>query len=160
MKRPSRLDALRVILTTHSAATHEGLLRELAVAGYHISQPTLSNDLKKLRAVRVRTREGVHYALPTQQEYIRPVTAALLPDFLQSGGLLSVAYTDPLLILHTHPGHAAAIAATIDAQQFPTVAGTVAGYDTLFVARAASADLQQLTDELATILPALKSVLP
>ena len=160
MTKPTRLDALRVILANRTAGTQADLIRELAAAGFPVSQPTLSLDLKKLRAMRVRTRDGYHYTLPDERTYARPVPPAVLPGYLHSTTLTSVAFAGPLLVLHTRPGYAPGIAADIDAQALPSVAGTVAGTDTVFVACADGADRQLLIDDLATVLPALKTVLP
>ena len=51
------------------------------------------------------------------------------------------------------------LAADIDSHHLPEVAGTVAGYDTLFVAQAEGIERQQLIDALSSVIPALKAVL-
>ncbi|MBR1593433.1 MAG: ArgR family transcriptional regulator [Alloprevotella sp.] len=159
MNQANRLDALRVILSRTAACTQAELLQELAAAGYHISQATLSTDLKKLRASRVRTRRGLEYVLPAEKDYVRPVRVDTLPDYLRNAGILSVSYAGPLVVLHTRGGYAPGIAADLKEQHLPTVAGVVADYDTIFVARADGAEPQQFFNELSDALPALKTVM-
>lgn len=159
MNQSSRLDALRVILARSSACTQQELLDELAAVGFRISQSTLSTDLKKLRASRVRTRRGLEYVLPADREYARPVRPEVLPDYLYNSGILSVSYAEPLVVLHTRMGYASGIAADLKQRQLGTVAGIVADVDTIFVARADGSDWQQFLDELSDTLPALKSVM-
>jgi len=50
------------------------------------------------------------------------------------------------------------LAADIDISHMPSVAGTIAGYDTIFVARLDGKTEQELIDDLAELLPALKSI--
>lgn len=159
-KNVARLDALRVILSSRSALSQRELLEQLARAGHRVSQPTLSLDLKKLHVIRVKAPKGYEYRLPEQKHYRRPVAPEVLPDYLKNTGFVSVCFSGPLMVLRTRPGYAQGLAADIDAHRLPTVAGTVAGHDTIFVAMAEGAERQQLIDELASVVPALKSVLP
>jgi transcriptional regulator of arginine metabolism len=52
----SRLDAIRLILSTQDISSQEELLNELAKEGFKLTQATLSRDLHQLRVVKtVRT---------------------------------------------------------------------------------------------------------
>jgi len=157
MKAP-RLDALRVILSNRTSATQADLLRELADAGFSVSQPTLSHDLRSLGAAKIRTREGFQYILPQRDTYQRTVAPEVLPEYLRNSGLAEVKKSGNLLVLHTRPGYARGLAADIDISHMPSVAGTIAGYDTIFVARLDGKTEQELIDDLAELLPALKSI--
>jgi len=156
----ARLDALRVILSSRTALSQRELLDLLARAGHKVAQPTLSIDLKKLHVVKVKAAKGYEYRLPEPKQYHRPVAPEVLPDYLKNTGFESVCFSGPLMVLHTRPGYARGLAADIDACRLPAVAGTVAGHDTIFVAMAEGIERRQFIDELASVVPALKSVLP
>ena len=61
-----------------------------------------------------------------------------------------------LLVLHTRPRYARGLAADIDISHMPSVAGTIAGYDTIFVARIDGKTAHSLIAEPAELWPALK----
>lgn len=155
----ARLDALRVILSSRTACSQRELLELLAAAGHKVAQPTLSIDLKRLHVVKEKATKGYVYRLPEQPQYRRPVEPEVLPAYLHNTGFRSVTFAASLIVLRTRPGYAQGLAADIDAHRLPCVAGTVAGHDTIFVAVAEGAARQQAVDELASVVPALKSVL-
>ena len=62
------------------------------------------------------------------------------------------------MVMHTRPGYAAGITTEIDAQKFQSICGTLAGDDTILVIIREGASRQQVIDDLALVLPAVKSV--
>lgn len=158
-KREKRLDALRVILSNRTSATQREILQELAVAGFHVSQPTLAGDLQHLHAGKVKTRKGYQYILPRESQYSRPVDQTILPDYMQHANCKSVTFSGQTMVLKTRPGYAQGLAADIDAAELPTVAGTVAGYDTVFVAAADGTTRGDLVSDLTSVIPALAGIL-
>lgn len=158
-KREKRMDALRVILSNNASATQREILQELAVAGFHISQPTLTGDLQRLRAGKIKTRKGYQYVLPRESQYSRPVDETILPEYMQRVNCKSVCFSGQTMILKTRPGYAQGLAADIDAAELPTVAGTIAGYDTVFVAAADGTTRGNLVADLTSVIPALAGML-
>ena len=63
-----------------------------------------------------------------------------------------------MAVLKTRPGYAAGLASDIDAHKLDTVLGTIAGDDTILLIIREDASRQQMTDELATVIPALRSI--
>ena len=157
MSRASRLDAIRAILLEQQAATQSEILQSLAIAGYNISQPTLSSDLKRLHAAKVSTRTGTKYMLPSQPEYQRTIEPAALPISLQVAGIEGHAFATSLLVLTTRNGYAGALAAEIDSRRLAEVAGTVAGSDTLFIALREGTDHEAFMEKIKAIFPTLSS---
>ena len=158
-KKITRLEALRVILSNKVVRSQADIQRELARAGFKVSQPTVSSDLQKLHALRQKTPDGYQLILPKTEGYRRPIPIEALPEYLQNTGVVGITFSGTLAVLHTRPGYAAGLAADIDSHHLPEVAGTVAGYDTLFVAKAEGIERQQLIDALSSVIPALKAVL-
>lgn len=102
--------------------------------GHALTQPTLSRHLKRLN---VRKELGVYRHLETPTVNV--------PDYT----LLAVGPN--LIVLHTRPGHAQALAVLLDSKGVSGIAGTVAGDDTVFVA-AAETDLRALGDRIRAAL--------
>jgi transcriptional regulator of arginine metabolism len=110
-----------------------------------VTQATVSRDLERLGAVRVRSNGHMVYALPAVDEPSDPVrrlreALALVRSSEPSGNLL---------VLRTAPANAMPVASALDQADLPLVCGTVAGDDTLvLVAREPSSgrDLHDLLE--------------
>ena len=152
------------MLRRSSFAKQSDIVRELRAAGFACSQATLSGDLRRLQATRVRTRAGYKYVLPEDKGYERVVQPRTLPDYVQQTGIESVNFAEPLVVLHTRLGYAPGIAADLKAQKLDCVAGIVA--DAEFgckeksqQARADDADRQEFLEQLSGSIPALKTIM-
>ncbi len=157
--RSNRLEALRVILACKESGSQEDILRELAKQGYEVTQATLSRDLQKLRAAKVQSKNGYSYVLPESSNYRRTVSPNILPEYLRNSGFKSVVFSGNLAVLHTRAGYASGLALDIDSHNLDSVAGTIAGDDTILLVMAEGIERQQMIDDLATIIPAIKSTL-
>lgn len=82
----------------------------------------------------------------------------VVPQYLRNTGFSSINFSGNMAILHTRPGYAAGLASDIDSHHLSSVAGTIAGDDTILVIISENASRQEFTDELATVIPAVKSV--
>ena len=157
--RMQRLEVLRVLLLSNEMGSHEEILQELARNGCVVTQATLSRDLNKLHAAKVLNgRGGYRYVLPENPLYRRTIRPEVVPQYLRNTGFTSISFSGNLAILHTRPGYAARLASDIDSHKLSTVAGTIAGDDTILVIISEGTSRQDFTDELATIIPAVKSV--
>ena len=66
----SRLDAIRLILSTQEISSQEELLNELAKEGFTLTQATLSRDLHQLRVVKTVGVQGKYrYVLTRPHQY-------------------------------------------------------------------------------------------
>jgi transcriptional regulator of arginine metabolism len=111
-------------------ASQEELVKALTRAGAPVTQATLSRDLRSLGVVRRPAAAGAFYELPG------PATE-LLDRERQSLDLKAfvndVVLAQNLAVVKTPPGHANAVGRAIDLLEFPGVAGTIAGDDTVLV---------------------------
>lgn len=106
------------------------LLERLNAEGFQLTVSTLSRHFKKLR---VRKVAGA-YRLPEPEPF---------------GPLRSLRKVAPcLLILKTLPGQAQALAVALDAAGLAALAGSVSGYDTIFLAPVEAAALDALEAEV------------
>ena len=154
-----RLEVLRVILASSSMSSHEDILKELAHNGWNITQATLSRDLSKLHAAKVLGAEGYRYILPESPLYRRTVKPEIVPEYLRNTGFLSIDFSGNLAVMHTRPGYASSLASDIDSHHPDTVLGTIAGDDTILIILREGADRDLFLNQLAEIIPAIKSVL-
>jgi transcriptional regulator of arginine metabolism len=128
----TRRAAIRELIRSRLVGTQEELRQLLASRGYEVTQATLSRDLARLGARRVSLREG---GTAYEVEEVRvPGGSELLVGYREL--VISVAETDAMVIVHTLPGAASAVALAVDRARLPHVAGTIAGDDTIFIAPA------------------------
>lgn len=157
--RDKRLDALRIILESSELGSHEEILAQLAHMGWRVTQATLSRDLTKLRAAKIMSAKGPRYVLPDSPGYRRTIRPDVIPSYLRSAGMRTIAFSGQLAVIHTRPGYASGLASDIDSHQLPTVIGTIAGDDTILCILAEGAERQTFVDEMAELVPAIKSIL-
>ena len=156
--RFKRMEVLRVILASAALGSHEDILKELERNGQKVTQATLSRDLAKMRAMKVITPEGYRYVLPENPLYKSTVQPQVVPHFLRNSGFERIDFSGNLAVMHTRAGYASGLASDIDAHKLSNVIGTIAGDDTILLIMAEGVSRQDFIDELATVVPAIKSV--
>ncbi|NLJ76219.1 MAG: arginine repressor [Peptococcaceae bacterium] len=119
------------IIRRRRIATQEELSGELKKNGYHVTQATVSRDIKELGLVKIPfDNNELYYArpgetpLPTSRERLKKV-------FLDS--VISFDASENLIILKTNPGGAQGVASAIDQSGWEEIIGTVGGDDTILV---------------------------
>ncbi|MBO6189896.1 MAG: ArgR family transcriptional regulator [Alloprevotella sp.] len=157
-KKQESLNVLRVVLANKKMTSQKEILEELRAAGHEVSQPTLSLYMRELRVAKVRTRDGVQYVLPPETDYTRVAAGSFTSEYLHKANILRACFSGDMLVLRTTPAYAPFLAAQLDAHDLPSVAGTVAGFDTIFIAKTEEVERQQLIDDISAYIPALKSV--
>lgn len=153
--KKSRLDAIRLILSTQNISSQEELLNELAKEGFKLTQATLSRDLHQLRVVKtVRTPGQYKYELPRNSQYrtndseSQPLTAQQ-----ESNGFLSIKFSGNIAVMRTKPSYAGTLAYHIDNCDFPEIIGTIAGDDTVMLIIAEDTTR-------GTVLRVLRNIIP
>lgn len=126
MKKQSRHFAIKQVITHQAIGSQEELCKALQAAGFDVTQATLSRDLKELGIVRVSTPEGVRYVLHTESEERR------LRPFI-GYEVESIDSNESLIVVKTLPGRAQGVAEIIDGLHHPSILGTIAGDNTIFV---------------------------
>jgi transcriptional regulator of arginine metabolism len=107
------------------------LLDLLRAEGFDLTVSTLSRHLKKLR---VRKEAGRYQQRGPQRPATPSYTIRKVPPCL--------------LVLKTNPGFAQAMAFALDGGDLPSLAGTIAGDDTIFAAPLDAALLDRLEAEI------------
>ena len=142
----NRRAAIVELVRTRHVGTQAELGSLLSAQGYEVTQATLSRDLAKLRARRVSMPEGgTAYELAgfEARTGTEPSQLAAMAD-----QVTRVVDGDAVVVIHTRPGVAPAVAALIDQARLDMVIGTIAGDDTIFVAPARKVSAKQLAKSL------------
>jgi transcriptional regulator of arginine metabolism len=125
-----RQGAILRLVQEHPVSTQEELAEALRQTGLEAVQATISRDIAQLGLVKVRDQAGrLVYALPGAADLDRlsVLTSALRRWAVSLDSSLN------LVVVHTPPGHANALAQAIDQARLPDVLGTIAGDDTITV---------------------------
>jgi transcriptional regulator of arginine metabolism len=127
MEKQNRQLAIKQIIAEHTITTQEELGQALKRQGFKITQATLSRDMKELGISWVYTPSGSRYMLHTEAEEQRLKSIISFEVELISSN-------ESLIIVKTLPGRAQGVAELIDAMRHPSVLGTIAGDNTIFIA--------------------------
>ena len=126
-----RHNAIRELVARSTVSNQDQLRRKLRRRGFEVTQATLSRDIHELRIY----KGPGGYALPngngtgTHPESDAPPSAK---EMLESFGV-RVRQALNQVIVRTVMGGAQPVAAALDREEWPEVAGTIAGDDTVLV---------------------------
>ena len=123
-----RRQAIVRILREGIVHRQEDLARLLRTEGYDVTQSSVSRDLRDLGVLKASRR----YVLPPDEVSRTQGDFAMLAQFVR--GLKRAGPS--LTVLRTTIGAAQSVAVAIDRAEWPEVAGTISGDDTIFIATA------------------------
>ena len=127
--------------------TQQELLNALGKAGCHVTQATVSRDIRELRLAKVRDPLGrLRYVLPDRDRRAEP--RDLLVTLLRQFGRGAVAAQN-IVVVQSEIGSAPAIARALDRLEHPYVLGTLAGDDTCLVVAQDARRARELARELS-----------
>ena len=153
----SRLEALRLIISSQQLGSQEELLIALQKEGFKLTQATLSRDLKQLKVAKAATMDGNYiYVLPNESVYKRVSTPTSVREMMEMPGFMSIHFSGNMAVIKTRPGYASSIAWNIDNNAIPTLLGTIAGADTIFVVIKEGVSQEEVIESLSAVVPNLK----
>lgn len=146
MSKAARQKAILELLHRGPVESQEELQGFLAKRGFEAGQATLSRDIRELGLV--KTSDG--YAAgrgTTIVEPVLPSVSRLVREFV-----VDVRLAQNLIVLKTSVGSAQPVAASVDAEDWPEVVGTLAGDDTILVISPDNRTAQQLVRRIQGML--------
>jgi transcriptional regulator of arginine metabolism len=149
MNRRERQGTILELVRDRALSTQAEVAAALREAGYEVVQTTVSRDIAELGLVKVRAPSGrLVYAPPggSDADRLRALGSAMRRY------AVTVEAAGQLVIVTTPSGYANALAQAMDEASHPSVAGTLAGDNTIFVATHDGVSAQALEDELAGYL--------
>jgi len=130
--------------------TQSELAELLKEQGFHVTQATVSRDIKELRLIKVLTDDNRYkYALPDTSETTY-ISERLVRLFKES--ITGFDYSNNLIVIKTLTGAANAAAAAIDALEWNEIVGTIAGDDTILVIARYETGVSKLLDKFNNLM--------
>jgi transcriptional regulator of arginine metabolism len=138
-----RRAAIMRILREGRVPRQEDLVRLLKKAGFDATQSSISRDLRDLGVLKANGR----YALPPDEVTRANGDFGALTQFVRALRRAGPSLT----VLRTTIGAAQSVAVAIDRAEWPEVAGTISGDDTIFIATASARAQDELVGRLRTL---------
>jgi transcriptional regulator of arginine metabolism len=138
-----RQSAIVRILRGSFVRRQEDLVRLLKKEGHDVTQSSVSRDLRDLGVLKA----GGRYVLPPDEVTRTNGDFGTLAQFVR--GLTRAGAS--ITVLRTTIGAAQSVAVAIDKAEWPEVAGTISGDDTIFIATANARAQDQLVSRLQAI---------
>jgi transcriptional regulator of arginine metabolism len=126
MEKQRRHLTIKQILASRTITTQSELASAMRKEGFKTTQATLSRDMKELGIAWVYTPSGAKYMLSPEQEEERMTT-------LIGFEIEEIEANESIVVIKTLPGRAQGVAAIIDHLRLPSVLGTLAGDNTVFI---------------------------
>ena len=152
--KSSRLDSIKIIISTKEIGSQEELLKELTLEGYNLTQATLSRDLKQLKVAKAASISGKYiYVLPNNTLYKRISESHPIANMPISNGFISLRFSGNVAVIRTRPGYASSIAYDIDNGHIEEILGTIAGDDTIMMILNEGVTRTEVVKSLRRIIP-------
>lgn len=152
--KSSRLDSIKIIISTKEIGSQEELLKELMQEGYNLTQATLSRDLKQLKVAKAASISGKYiYVLPNNTLYKRISEPHPIANMPISNGFISLRFSGNVAVIRTRPGYASSIAYDIDNGNVQEILGTIAGDDTIMMILNEGVTRTDVVKSLRRIIP-------
>ena len=118
------------IIQNYNIETQEELIDKLKLAGFDVTQATVSRDIRELKLLKQMSDMGTYkYVVPkengneNQHVYSRALASSIKN--------VDSAYND--IVIKTYPGMANAVAVGLESLHEPNILGCVAGDDTILI---------------------------
>ncbi|GAB6160220.1 arginine repressor [Howardella ureilytica] len=153
--KSERQNKIIELIRKNNIETQEELADALNLAGYNVTQATVSRDIRELNLTKTSI-DGKH------QKYVIYQSADInLADKyvnVMRDGFISMSVAQNLLIIKTVPGMAGAVCAALDAMDLEEVVGSVAGDDTIMAATSSKEDATALKERLHIVLKSREDI--
>ena len=124
----SRHSKIVELIGKYEIETQEELADRLNQEGFHVTQATVSRDIRELNLLKTATGSG-------GQKYVVPTTTTITNDSkymrVLNDGILSMQCAENMLVIKTVSGMAMAVGAAVDAMNIKEIIGCIAGDDTI-----------------------------
>lgn len=147
--KTNRQKKILEIVNRYSVETQDDLITRLAEEGFCVTQATISRDIRELQLAKVLTSKGNYRYMPPKREDMI-IGAKFNTALVES--VVNVDHASNLVIIHTYPGLANAVAAGVDRLSIAEILGCVAGDDTIFVATKSEQAAKNISERLHVLM--------
>ena len=146
-----------MLISSQELCCQEEVLKALAKEGYNVTQATLSRDMKQLKVAKATSLGGKYfYVLPNETMYKRVASPKSAAEMLLTSGFMSINFSGNMGVIRTRPGYASSLAFNIDNSGLPSLLGTIAGDDTIFIVVKDGSTYREVIDDLRAIIPDIR----
>lgn len=141
-KRQARILEL---IQRYEIETQDELAGYLKEEGLNVTQATISRDIRELKLMKVSTGGGhqKYAVIDAGPEKLAEKYFRVLRD-----GFVGMDKAGNLIVIRTVSGMAMAVAAALDAMNWPEIAGCIAGDDTIFCAVHTAEEAEQVMEKI------------
>lgn len=148
--KSSRQSKIIEIITKYEVETQEELIERLREEGFHVTQATISRDIRELKLTKVSLENG-------RQKYValgEPDSSGLKEKYRRvlKEGYVTMDMAQNILVIKTVSGMAMAVAAALDTFGWQEIVGSIAGDDTIMCAVRSVDDTVQLMEKIKKLL--------
>ena len=137
------------IISKYNIETQEELSDHLEQAGFHVTQATVSRDIRELKLTKVADQKGRQkYSALTENQV--DMSEKYIHVF--QAGFVSMDMAQNILVIRTVSGMAMAVAAALDAMDCHEMVGSIAGDDTIMCAVRTVEDTEALMERLRKLV--------
>ena len=147
--KKKRLDKIIEIITAHEVETQDELIAYLRAEGFEVTQATVSRDIRELKLTKIMTGRGSYRYV---QSSVGGDAKGLHLSHALSDAILQVASAENLVVVHTYPGMAQAVALEVDHLRHPKILGSVAGDDTILIVASEKHSANTISEEIKELI--------
>lgn len=147
--KSKRHNKILEIISKKDIETQEELAEELKMAGFDVTQATVSRDIKILKLIKMQGASG-NYRYVASSKESKDINDKL--SSILSNAAISVENVDKFVVVKTLTGSAMAVAEAIDTLFDTEVAGTIAGDNTIFILVRSLDKAEELVDKVRKMI--------
>ena len=137
------------LINKYQIETQEELAERLNQVGFHVTQATVSRDIRDLKLTKVPAENG-------KQKYavLESGNTAMVEKYIRilRDGFVSMDMAQNILVIKTVSGMAMAVGAALDAMKWTELVGCIAGDDTVMCAVRSVDDTILLMEKIKKLL--------
>ena len=147
--KSKRHNKILEIISEKEIETQEELAEELKIAGFDVTQATVSRDIKILKLIKMQGASG-NYRYVASSKESKDINDKL--SSILANAAVSVENVDNFVVVKTLTGSASAAAEAIDTLFDTEVAGTIAGDNTIFILARSLDRAEELVDKVRKMI--------
>lgn len=148
MKKAERQRKIREIITSQSIERQDDLVKKLNELGLHVTQATISRDIKEMQLVKIPAENGGYrYGLPA---YHKQDEETQLTDVLNDS-LEQLKRNDRFIALSVHPGNGPVVAVLLRKVNYPEIFTSIGDDANVLVVCQSTEAAVQLEQKLADL---------
>lgn len=136
------------IIASGSIETQDDLINELERYSFHVTQATISRDIRELKLTKTLMPSGKYvYTIPTET-----TDSPLRFNMALASSLITVSNSLNIVVVKTTPGMAQAVAVVIDKNDNREILGCVAGDDTILIVSSGVDEAERLAASIRMMI--------